>query len=77
MVTVGVVTVGVVTVGVVTVGVVTVGAFKPATVTICQPVQFPALSLTRISTDVAADFRTPLDETDNDKSVKGTETLFA
>ena len=58
--------------------VVTAGVLvKPATVTVCQPVQFPALSLTRISTDVAADFRTPLDDTDSDKSTKGTETLAA
>ncbi len=62
---------------------VTVGAFTaefvlaPATVTVRHPVQFPALSLTRISTDVAANFCKPLDETDSDKSAKGTDTLVA
>ena len=57
---------------------VTAGALvKPAIVTFCQPVQFPALSLNRISTAVVADFRTPLDDTDSDKSAKGTETLVA
>ena len=55
----------------------TVGVVKPATVTVRKPVQFPAWSLTRIFTDVAADFRTPLDDTDSDKSAKGTETLVA
>ena len=73
----GAVTLGVVTVGVAIVGVVTVGVVNPATARVCQLVQFPALSLTRISTDVATDFCSPLDETENDKSVKGTETLVA
>jgi hypothetical protein len=67
----------VVILGVVTVGVVTVGVVKPVTVTVCHPVQFPALSLTRISTEVTADFRIPLDETDKDRSTKGIDILLA
>jgi hypothetical protein len=50
---------------------------EPATVTVRQPVQFPAVSLTRIFTDAADDFRTPIDDTDSDKSAKGIETLVA
>lgn len=49
----------------------------PATAMVCQPVQFPALSLTRIFTVVAANFCTPIDDADNDKFVKGTEILLA
>ena len=58
-------------------GVVTGLLVMPATVTVCQVVQFAALSLTRISTAVIADFRTPLADTDKDKSTKGIEILLA
>jgi hypothetical protein len=78
VVTVGVVTVGVVTVGVVTVGVVTVGvAPVPETDKSLYALQFPALSLTRISIEEVPNFLTEADETVIPISFIGTERFAA
>ena len=78
VVTVGVVTVGVVTVGVFTVGVFTVGVFTaPETDKVLYALQFPALSLTRISIEEVPNFLTEADETASPRSFIGTERFAA
>jgi hypothetical protein len=69
----GIVTVGLVTVGVATVGVVTV----PETDKVLYALQFPALSLTRISIEDVPNFVTEADETVSPRSFMGTEKFAA